>query len=78
MSINYWTPEEDKLLKELYQTKMSVEEIAKRLGRSKGSISTQAYKIGLKRRKRYHGCDEDCFHCQYHDCLKQYGFKESY
>lgn len=71
MSINYWTPEEDKLLKELYQTKMIAADIAKRLGRTTEAVMKRAAKFGLtKHRVIYHGCTEDCFNCEYSDCKK--------
>lgn len=80
MSINYWTPEEDKLLKELYQTEMTVKEIAERLGRSKHAVTHRVHTVGGKRNNRavFNGCNEDCFNCPYPDCLKWDNFSESY
>ncbi len=79
MPINYWTPEEDKLLKELYQTEMTVEEIAERLRRTEQAVKKRVSKTGIKRYSTsYHGCTEDCFNCPYPDCMKQGGFSESY
>lgn len=35
------------------------------------TIHRDTYKQARKR-KRYHGCNEDCENCEYYDCLKPY------
>ena len=74
-----WTAKENAMLKELFSSTISVKEIAKRLGRTEGSVRTHANSMGLKRERiTYSGCTEDCFNCPYPDCMKQGGFSQSY
>jgi hypothetical protein len=45
----FWTPDEDTKLLELYRTNVEVSEIARRLGRPKGSMSSR---LGLLKEPR--------------------------
>lgn len=79
-----WTEQEDKLLKELYPTPISIDEIAERLGRTRNGIIQRVNRLGITRglkhqqQRRYFGCEEDCFNCPYPDCMKHGGFLQTY
>lgn len=49
MSRRKWTQEELDLLRELYKTTLSVEEVANKLGRTKGSVVDKARSLNIKR-----------------------------
>lgn len=51
-SFKFWTVEECSLLRELYPTSMSREEIARQLGRSFRSVTNHAKALGLRRPPR--------------------------
>lgn len=48
-----WTPEEDKILREMLLNGHSYADIAKRLGRTENAVSLRASFLGLRHSKRY-------------------------
>lgn len=62
-----WSPDEIVLIKQLFYAGTSIEKIAVEVQRPSSTVRHYCATHGLK---KFTGCDEDCFNCEYPDCMK--------